>query len=70
MDIFGFDSAKDLLKLQLENPAAATKLTVKKSLIACAVNLAALAGFFAVASRHLAKEIAKETQDENSDTDE
>ena len=70
MDIFGFNAAKDLLELQLENPAAATKLVAKKSLIACAVNLAALAAFFAVGSKHLAREIAQEAQDENSDTDE
>ena len=70
MDIFGFNAAKDLVKLQIENPEAATKLIAKQSLIAGAVQIVAAAGIFAAASLLQGLRTDKETQDENSDTDE
>lgn len=70
MDIFGFNAAKDLVKLQIENPEAATKLIAKKSLIAGAVQIIAAAGIFSAASLLQGLRTDKEAQDENSDTDE
>ncbi len=44
MDIFGFAAAKELLELQIANPAAATKLIVKKAAISSAFNVVTTAG--------------------------
>lgn len=70
MDIFGFQAAKDLVKLQIENPEAATKLIAKQSLIAGAFQIVTAAGIFVAASLLQGLRTDKETQDENSDTDE
>lgn len=70
MDLFGFKAAKDLLKLQLENPAAATKLIAKKSLITGAINLAAATAFFAVTTRIQDRRMPEILNESSDETDE